>query len=155
MNEIIEKATKIANDCASKLSLNILDVDYVFEHGIKILRIIANGSEGLTIDQSSELNQLISDELDKDDFIDEEYYLEVSSPGLEMPLKTDEDITNAVGSYINIKTFEKIEKLKELNGDLLSYENGILKMNVNIRGIEKIIEIERKKISKLRLAVKF
>ena len=47
MNEIIEKATKIANDCADKLSLKVLDVDYVFEHGIKILRIIADSLEGL------------------------------------------------------------------------------------------------------------
>lgn len=155
MNEIIEKATKIANDCADKLSLKVLDVDYVFEHGIKILRIIADSLEGLTIEESTELNQMISLELDKDDFIKEEYYLEVSSPGLERPLNTDEDIIEAVGEYINIKTFEKIDKLKEFNGDLLSYENGIIKMKVNIKGIEKTLEIERKKISKLRLAVKF
>lgn len=155
LDEIVQKATVIANNCAEKLNLQVLDVEYVKEHGIKILRIIADSSEGLTIDQSTDLNYAISEELDKDDFIDEEYYLEVSSPGLERPLKTEEDIVNAIGEYINIKGYEKIENQKDINGDLLDYSDGVLTLKVNIKGIEKVIKVERKKISKLRLAVKF
>lgn len=155
VEEIVSKATVIAEGCAEKLGLQILDVEYVKEHGIKILRIIADSAEGLTIDESTDLNYAISEELDKDDFIDEEYYLEVSSPGLERPLKTEEDIISAVGEYINIKGYEKIENQKDINGDLLDYSEGILTLKVNIKGIEKVIKVERKRISKLRLAVKF
>ena len=155
VEEIVSKATVIAERCAEKLGLQILDVEYVKEHGIKILRIIADSKEGLTIDESTDLNYAISEELDKDDFIEEEYYLEVSSPGLERPLKTDSDILEAVGEYINIKGYEKIENQKDLNGDLLDYQEGVLTLKVNIKGIEKVIKVERKKISKLRLAVKF
>ena len=81
--------------------------------------------------------------------------MEVSSPGLERPLITDSDILEAVGEYINIKGYEKIENQKDLNGDLLDYQDGVLTLKVNIKGIEKVIKVERKKISKLRLAVKF
>lgn len=154
MDEIILKATDIANKCAEKIGLKILEVEYVHEHGIKILRIIADSNQGLTIDESTELNQLISEELDKDDFIHDEYYLEVSSPGLERPLKNTEDIKAAIGEYINIRTYEKIDGQKEFNGTLLSYDD-IVKLEVNVKGRIKTLAIEKQKISKIRLAVKF
>lgn len=153
--KIVKQAEEIAKECASRFNYQILDCEYVKEFGVYILRIIADSPNGLSIDEATELNEAISAELDKYDFIEDEYYLEVSSPGLERPLKTEEDIISAVGEYINIKLYEKIENQKELNGDLLDYTDGILTLKVNIKGINKTLKIERKKISKLRLAVKF
>lgn len=151
----VSKAEVLANNCASKLNLEIVDVDYVKEHGMNILRILATDSEGLTLEQATDLNNAISDALDVEDFIDDEYYLEVSSPGIERELKKDADIKNAVGQYICIKTYEKILDQKEWNGDLLSYEEDIIKMQINIKGRKKIIEVPKSKISKIRLAIKF
>lgn len=152
---IVEKALILAKRCAEKLNLTIVEVEYVKEFGTNILRIIAIDDESLDIDQATELNNLISEELDKEDFIAEEYYLEVSSPGIERELKTDEDILKAKDKYICLYTYEKILGLKEIYGYLKEYQNKIIKIETNIKGKIESIEISREKISKIRLAVKF
>ena len=155
---ILEKAKVVSEQEASKLGLEIVEVDYVFENGIKILRIIADSENGLNVDDASELNRLISDTLDlipEKDFITEEYYLEVSSVGIERELKTDEDILNNVGKYVYVKTYEKIDGVKEVYGDLVSFEEGIVTINYLVKTVRKQVRIQKDKISKIRLAVKF
>ncbi|MDD3171140.1 MAG: ribosome maturation factor RimP [Bacilli bacterium] len=153
--EIVDKALILARRCAEKLQLDIVEVEYVSEKGLKILRVIAEDKTGLTIDQATDLNNLISDELDKEDFIDEEYYLEVSSPGIERELKKEEDIIKSCDQYICVNTYEKVEGLKELYGYLRKYEDQKIFIDINIKGKNKILEIPKSKISKIRLAVKF
>lgn len=157
MSEIVRKSEVIANDCASKLDLKIISVDYVFENGVNILRVIAeNEAEGgLSIDDASSLNELISNKLDEDDFIDEEYYLEVSSEGIEKELKTIDDISKAVGKYIFVKLYEKINSIKEIYGDLIAFDGETLDINYMAKNIKKNIKVPKEKISKIRLAVKF
>ncbi len=154
-NIIVNKASNIAESCANSLSLKIISVEYVFENGIKILRIIAEGKDGLSIDEATSLNEAISLKLDEEDFIDEEYYLEVSSEGLEKTLKNDEDIAKAVGKYIFVKLYEKVNGLKEIYGDLINFENDVLVMEYMAKNIKKKIEIKKNQICKIRLAVKF
>ena len=154
-NKIIEKSLVLAQKCADKLDLSIVSVDYVLENGIKILRIIASSKDGLTIDQASELNQLISDKLDSENYIDEEYYLEVSSEGIEKELRNEQDIINAVGKYVYIKLYEKINNIKDVYGDLENYQEGILRIKYNDKGKIKFLDVAKEKISKIRLAVKF
>lgn len=152
---IISKSTELANKCASELGLEIVSVEYVFENGVKILRIIATSDEGLTIDQASLLNEAISLKLDEEDFIDEEYYLEVSSEGIEKELRNDKDITDAVGKYVNARFYEKVENFKEVEGDLISFIDNNLTIKCNIKGRIKTITVKKEQISKIRLAVKF
>ena len=152
---IVEKSLALSEKCAEKLGLKIISVDYVFESGIKILRIIAEGEDGLDLDEASSLNELISNELDIEDFIDEEYYLEVSSEGIEKELRTDEDITKSVGKYVFVSTYEKINGLKEFYGDLLSFDGETIALSYMAKNIKKNVEIQKNKISKIRLAVKF
>ena len=98
----VTKVTKIANEKAKLLNLSIEEVEWVNESNTYIMRIIADSKEGLDIDQATDLNTLISDELDKYDFIEEEYMLEVSSPGIERKLKNEEDYLNNINEYIHI-----------------------------------------------------
>lgn len=155
MNQIEEKALQIANSCAQKCNLKIILVEYVLENGIKILRVIADGENGLSLDECTKLNEMISEKLDEEDFIDEEYYLEVSSEGIEKELRNDEDIRKSIGKYVFIKTYEKINGLKEIYGDLISFENDELEINYMVKNIKKNIKINKNKICKIRLAVKF
>lgn len=155
MNEIAEKGLTVAKECANELGMQIVSVDYVMENGIKILRVICESTENLSIDEVSQLNELISNKLDEEDFIDEEYYLEVSSEGIEKELRTDNDIVKAIGKYVCVKTYEKIDGIKEIYGDLLSFNDGILKISYLKKNINKQIEISKSSISKIRLAVKF
>ena len=147
-NLIIKKCEPIIQECAKALNLEIVDVEYVRENGIKILRVIAKGENGLSIEDASELNKTISDKLDEIDFMDEQYYLEVSSEGIERDLRNDKDILDSIGKYVFVKLYEKIDDIKEIYGDLLDYKD----MN---KTRKQSIEISKNKISKIRLAIKF
>ncbi len=74
MNEIEIRSEKLNKKCAEELNLEILEVSFVKENGSRILRIIADSKGGLTIDEATALNEKISDALDREDFIDEEYF---------------------------------------------------------------------------------
>lgn len=155
MNQIEEKSLKLAEECAQKLKLRIIEVEYVFENGIKILRVITDGENGLSLDDATKLNEMLSARLDEEDFIDEEYYLEVSSEGIEKELRNDEDIKKAIGKYVFIKMYEKVDGIKEIYGDLIDFDGDILDVNYLIKNKKKNIKIQKNKISKIRLAVKF
>ncbi len=161
MNKVyIEKTLHFANEIASKLSLTIEEVEWVKEAGEFVLRIIADSKEGLTIDQATELNNLISERLDIENFIQEEYMLEVSSPGIERVLKTEEDIVNNINSYVHIdfiNPFEIMKNvfLKDIEGTLLSYENNEFELNVNLKGRIKKVKIEKENTKLIRKAIKF
>lgn len=141
---------------AQKLGLAILDIEFVKEHGMKILRITANRpGEGLSIEDSTLLNNQISDSLDNMDIDEENYYLEVSSPGIERVLKTDEDILESVNKYVCVKTYQKIDGIKEFYGYLKVFDSKELTIKVNVKGRPRIKVIPVNQISLIRLAVKF
>ena len=153
--KIESKSLVLAKRCADKLGYEIISVDYVFENGVKILRVIGSGEDGFSIDDATKLNEEISNELDKEDYIDEEYYLEVSSEGVEKELRNDADITKAVGSYVYAKFYEKIDNIKEVYGDLESFDGKLLQIKYNVKGRIKHMTVEKEKICKIRLAIKF
>ncbi len=156
----VTKVTKIANEKAKLLNLSIEEVEWVNESNTYIMRIIADSKEGLDIDQATDLNTLISDELDKHDFIEEEYMLEVSSPGIERKLKNEEDYLNNINEYIHIdflNDFEisKTNLVKEVEGTLKAYADECFDVEINIKGRIKTLKIEKNKIKLIRKAIKF
>jgi ribosome maturation factor RimP len=151
----MKKINEIANSCAEKLDMEIVSVEFVREFGMKILRVIARKSPVFTIDDSSALNRLISDELDKVDLIEEEYYLEVSSEGIERELKNDIEIKDAIGEYVCIRLYEKLNGKKEIYGDLISISDDEVTLEVTNKTTKDIVVLDKKKIAKIRLAVKF
>lgn len=155
MNDKINKITEIATECAKKINAEIISVEYVREFGMKILRVIARKDPTFTIDDSSDLNKLISDELDKFDLIEEEYYLEVSSEGIERELRNDNEIKQAIGEYVCIRLYEKLNGKKEIYGDLVDYSNEEIKLSTLNKNIKEEMIINKSKVAKIRLAVKF
>jgi ribosome maturation factor RimP len=155
MKEKLKKVKEIADSCAKELGMEIISVDFVHELGIKILRIIARKEPVMTIDDSGDLNRKISDELDAIDIFPDEYYLEVSSEGIEKELRTNSEIKEAVGEYICIKVKEKVSGKKEIYGVLLAFDDKKITVKADIRGQIKEIEIGMNQINMIRLAVKF
>ncbi|NLD26036.1 MAG: hypothetical protein GX661_01600 [Acholeplasmataceae bacterium] len=155
MKNKLEIITSLAQKCAASLAMKIISVDYVREFGINILRVIASKEQVMTIDDSEALNKMLSDELDKVDLIDEEYYLEVSSEGIEKELRTDADIKQAIGEYICIRTKDRIDNKNEIYGYLLAYADNELKIQVNKKGKSSEITLDKAQIEMIRLAVKF
>ena len=128
----------------------LYEVSFVKEAGMNILRVLVNKKGGINIDELAEINNYLSDELDNLDIPYDEYMLEVSSPGAEMPLRNKDEVLENVGQYININTGDKVYE-----GVMLSFENDIVVIRVNLKGRFKNFEVPYDSIKKIRLAVKF
>ena len=119
---IVEKVKAIATKQAENTEFSLYDVEYVKEGTEYFLRIYFDKDGGLTLDDCVLLSEKLAEELDKEDFISDKYYLEVSSPGIERDLRDLEEVTNSVGKHVYIKTYEKIDNQKEFYGDILAVE---------------------------------
>ena len=146
----LEKVKEVLVPYLESNNFKLYDIEYVRESGMNILRVLVSKKDGINIDELAEINNYLSDELDKIDGFDFEYMLEVSSPGAEMPLRNSEEISENVGKYVNINTGDKVYE-----GQLLSFENDTLVVRVNLKGRFKNFEIPYANIKKIRLAVKF
>ena len=104
------------------MELELVDVEFVKEGRDWFLRVYIDTPEGnIDIDQCALVSEKLSEELDRTDPITQNYFLEVSSPGAERPLKKEEDFQKAIGQYVFIKTYEPIDGMKEFEGYLLAY----------------------------------
>jgi ribosome maturation factor RimP len=103
----------------------------------------------------SRVSERLSEVLDEVDPIKDPYFLEVSSPGAERPLKTVTDYHKSVGKNVRLTTYEPIEKEKVFEGELLTVNEDHLVVNVRRKTQTKAIKIPFDKIASARLAVRF
>lgn len=127
--------------------MELVDVNFVKEGQDWFLRIFIDKEEGIDLDDCELISRAVSDLLDKNDPISQSYHLEVSSPGVERPLKTTKDFQRFLGSPVQIKTFVPIEGKKKLKGILEDGNEEEITLSI---GQEKI-NIPREKISKANL----
>jgi len=127
-------------------------VEFVNEGTEYFLRVYCDVEGGIDIDDCVEISHYISDWLDEEDFISENYTLEVSSPGLGRPLKKDKDFERSIGEEVEVKLYKAFEEQKEFSGTLEAYDA----QTVTI-GFEDNTEktFERKNIALIRLAIDF
>ncbi|MBO7600869.1 MAG: ribosome maturation factor RimP, partial [Lachnospiraceae bacterium] len=97
------------------------------------------------------VSRALSDELDRDEFIDDAYYLEVSSPGLGRQLKKDKHFEKSIGEEVELKTFKPIDKVKEFEGLLKSFDAETVTLDIN----GKDVSFNRKDIAKINLKLDF
>ena len=123
MGKVAETVTDFVLPIAHSEDLNLVDVEFLKEGSDWILRIFLENKEGdLTIEECEKVSRALSNILDEEDPIDKSYILEVSSPGLERPLKTEADFERFKGELIAVKTFKKIDGEKEFVGTLKNFE---------------------------------
>lgn len=129
----------------------LVDVEYVKEGSNWFLRVYVDKEGNIDIDECGRISEYLSEKLDENDPVPEAYFLEVSSPGAERPLKKPADIIKSIGKHVFVTTYEPISKLKEFEGTLLSFD-----------GEEVVIEIGKKqytipyeKVANARLAIVF
>ncbi|MBV1756413.1 MAG: ribosome maturation factor RimP, partial [Dethiosulfatibacter sp.] len=128
---LIKNVTVIAEKAVQHTDLKIFDVEYVRESGINILRIYIDKEKGVDLEDCAVVSHLISDELDKDDPIDEAYNLEVSSPGIDRPFKTDEDYKNNIDNLVEVKLYKKLNDSKMFIGKLKSFNSEEIEIEEN------------------------
>ncbi|WP_100010928.1 ribosome maturation factor RimP [Lentibacillus sediminis] len=136
-------------------NLELVDIEYTKEGQNWFLRVYIDKEGGVDITECGEVSEELSEKLDEADPIKEAYFLEVSSPGVERPLKTESDLKASVGQQVFIKLYEPIEGQKEYEGLLKSYQDQVLTMEYKVKTQKKTVEIPYSKIAKARLAVTF
>ncbi len=151
--EDIEKRTEeLLKDVADKNSVKIYDVEYVKEGSDFFLRCYIDKEGGVTIDDCENVSREMSDLLDKNDYIDDAYILEVSSPGLGRSLKKDRHLEYSVGEEVEVKLFKPPEdsKQKEFTGILKSFDESTITVTIDNDTV-----FERKNIANIRLTLDF
>ena len=136
----------------TKYEFELVDVEYVKEAGTWYLRAYIDKPGGIAINDCEVVSRELSDLLDKKDFIDDSYILEVSSPGLGRPLKKDRDFARSIGEEVEIRTYRMIDKQKELTGVLEEYDSDSVTISYEDGTKQKF---DRKEIALIRLAFDF
>ncbi len=129
----------------------LVDVEYVKEGSNWFLRIYVDKEGGIDIDDCGQISEFMSAKLDELDPISDAYFLEVSSPGAERPLKKPQDFLRAEGKHVLITTYEPIQGLKEFEGRLAAVTDDTLTVQVG----KKEYAIPRDKVAGARLAIVF
>lgn len=153
MSKITQRVEEIVTPIVESLGFELVDVEYVKEGPDYYLRIAIDKPGGIDIADCALASEHISEVMDKEDPITEAYFMDVSSPGAERPLKKEKDYENAVGNNIYVKLYEPIAGDKEWIGILEQYNEEFITINAKIKTRTKTIEIDRKKIAKIRRAV--
>ncbi|KRL68433.1 ribosome maturation factor RimP [Companilactobacillus versmoldensis] len=155
LNTQTDELKAILQPILEKHDFFLVDLELVHEHGDWYLRVYADKKGGITIDDCAVISEEYGEKLDELDPIDPAYYLEVSSPGAERPLKNDADLSNYEGAYVNVSLYQKIDGEKTYEGHLDTITDEQITMTYKVKNIKKQVVIERDKIAKIRLAIEF
>lgn len=158
MSLVLETVRPIIEEILSTMNKELVDLEYVKEGKNWYLRVFADNPEGgIDIEDCAKISEALSeafDAINPDPFPDA-YYLEVSSPGVERPLKTKEDFQQAIGSFVHLDYYAPIHGEKYHEGTLLTITDTDYELEVMIKTRKKQLLIPKDKVSKARLAVKF
>ena len=135
-NNIETKIQDLLEKIIEDLGYNLYDVEYVKEGKEYILRITIDNETGINIQDCEKVNNGINDILDEADIIKDQYYLEVSSPGLERVLKKENHFLSQIGKKVNVNLFKPIDKKKEFQGILKEYNGSSIVIETEENNIE-------------------
>ncbi|MBH0155921.1 MULTISPECIES: ribosome maturation factor RimP [Fictibacillus] len=153
--KITELTTELVTPIVEKLGLELVDVEFVKEGKNWFLRVYIDSTDGIDIEECGTVSEQLSEKLDELDPIEQPYFLEVSSPGVERPLKKPEDVKNAIGKNVNIKLYEPLNGEKVYEGLLKDFDGETLFMEIRVKTQVKKVELPYAKVANARLAVVF
>jgi len=142
---IEEKIESLTSQTINNLGYELYDVEYVKEGKDYFLRLYIDSEKGIDLNDCEKVNDEINELLDTVDYIKEQYFLEVSSPGIERTLRKEKHLTANIGNEIQIKLFKPYEGQKQYKGILKSFDDN----SITIINTEEI-NIDRKNISQIK-----
>ena len=149
--EYEQKAEAMLAPIVESNGFELVDVEYVKEAGTWYLRGYIDKPGGITVNDCETVSRAFSDRLDEDDFIEDSYIMEISSPGLDRPLKKEKDFARSIGKLVEIRTYRPIGKQKEFCGELTAYDNN--SVTIDEEGTPRTFD--KKDIALVRLAIDF
>ncbi len=147
-----KKAEALILPIINKNNYELVDIEFVREGSNWFLRAYVDKEGGFSVNDCEKVSREFSDLLDKEDFIEESYILEISSPGLGRPLKKDKDFERSMGEEVEVKLYKAFEGQKEFSGILEAYDTETVTL-----GFENNTKktFEKKNIALIRLAIDF
>lgn len=153
--KITETVEQLVLPILEDKELQLIDIQFKKEGSQWFLRVYIDKAGGVDIEDCGLVSEALSTELDQHDPIPQAYFLEVSSPGAERPLKKAVDISASIGKYVHISLYEPVEEQKTFEGKLIAFDGEQLTIEIKIKTRVKKISIPYTKVAKARLAVVF
>ncbi|MCT4564100.1 MAG: ribosome maturation factor RimP [Maledivibacter sp.] len=132
--------------------LELVEVEFVKEGQHRYLRVYLDKEEGLGLDDCQQVSEYLSQKLDEVDPVEENYFLEVSSPGIERPLKKDADFQKYKGRLVEARLYHTLNGEKIIKGKLLGLQNNKIMIDREEKGN---LEIPRDKVALIKLSINF
>lgn len=157
MSSVVETVTELVTPILDERHFELVDAEFVKEGKSWYLRIYIDKPGGINIEECALVSDLLGEKLDDcdPDPIPQAYFLEVSSPGAERPLKKERDYERALNSYIHVSLYQPLEGNKVYEGTMVDLKPDELTLEYMDKTRQKTIVIPRKQIAQTRLAIKF
>lgn len=149
--DIIDRVTGLIEPFLVENGIELVEMTYRRETGGMTLKLLIDTRDGIGLDECEMVNKRLGELLDAEDIIQEHYLIEVSSPGLDRPIKTDRDFERSMDKDVEITTFAPVEGRKLHEGHLV----GMDKENIVIESRGVSIAVPRKMIAVARLKIEF
>lgn len=150
--EYEKKTEELVMPLIEENKFELVDIEYVKEADRFYLRVYIDKEGGITIDDCEIISRALEEKLDAENFIEDSYILEISSPGLGRPLKKEKDFERSIGKEVEIKLYKTINRQKDFEGVLKGYTAE--QITIEIDDKEEMV-FERKDIALIRLSFDF
>ena len=147
----ITKVTELVSPVLDEMGFELVDIEYLSQYGRWVLRIYADKEGGITLDECARVSREVGNLMDVKDIFPHEYVLEVSSPGLNRPLKKEKDFERAIGKKIKIQMVAPISGRRRFTG----YLKEVMQGNVYLEIDNNLFTLSRKDIEKANLVYDF
>lgn len=149
--KIIEKVEKIVTPVVNEMGLSLVDIEYMQDGGYWYVRIYVENLNGeITLEECAAISGKIDEDVDK--LIEQRFFLEVSSPGIERPLKKIEDFIRFKGEKIKVSLKHKINDKKSFEGIITECKDNIIFLEIEE---ENIVEIPFSEVKKANIIYEF
>ena len=157
LSSVVETVTDLVTPILQDHDFYLYDLEFVKEGKSWYLRVYIDKDGGITLEDCALVSDELSEALDnvEPDPIPQAYFLEVSSPGAERPLKKEEDYQRAIDHYIHISLYQQINGQKVYEGTLTQLSDKEITLAYLDKTRHRQITIDRQKIAQARLAIKF
>lgn len=157
MSSVVETVTELVTPILDEHHFELVDVEFVKEGKSWYLRVYIDKEGGINIEECAVVSDLLGERLDScdPDPIPQAYFLEVSSPGAERPLKKERDYERALNSYIHVSLYQPLDGSKVYEGTMTDLQPDELTLEYMDKTRRRTVTIPRWQIAQARLAIKF
>lgn len=149
---IVDKVSQLVEPVVQEFGMEVVDVEFRAERGRWILRVFIDKEGGITVDDCASVSRELGDLIEAEDLIDYPYVLEISSPGLNRPLRKESDFIRSIGKMVKLKMSRPINRRRNFTGRLANVREGVIGLLVDENNL---VELPLKEIDKARVKYEF